>query len=54
MYRTPELLLVGAAENLVLGNSAKVFGLPTQPPCDLSRDIDSPDGIGFYIDPDGW
>jgi hypothetical protein len=54
MYRTPELLLVGAAQHLVLGNSEKVFGLPTQAPCDQTRDIDSPEGVSFYIDPEGW
>jgi hypothetical protein len=51
MYSTPELLLVGAAQHLVLGDSLLVVG--TFPDCADSEDARTEAGA-TYIDPTAW
>jgi hypothetical protein len=49
MYQTPELLLVGAAQHLVLGVSinTETFGSGC-------LNVDEKDGAGLYHDVGGW
>jgi hypothetical protein len=55
MYQTPELLLVGAAQHLVLGNSVITVDTANSTSCvSFPNNTDVHDGQGMYHDTALW